>query len=143
MPAPSIQELKKAIAQAGFEVYRTRGTEVQLAERPRDNLIMDAGVALFTGEPLRVRFTVRAQKADFQNEDDAALFQRAASLGAPALDRGFAVIEQRARDLPDPGDASKTLDTWYEVVFERSVGSVDEALSDLPFLLKLDKAATR
>lgn len=143
MPAPSIQELKKAVLNTGLEVYRTRGSELQLAERPRDNLIMDAGVALLTGETLRVRFVVRAQKADFQGEDDEALFARAASLGSGTLARGFAPVERRARALPDPGDPARTLDTWFEVVFERPVASLDEALTELPLLLRLDKAAVR
>lgn len=143
MPAPSIQELKKAILQAGFEVYRTRGLELQLAERPRDNLIMDAGVALLTGDALRLRLTVRAQKADFPGENDEALYKRASAQAAALLDRGFSQVEQRARPINDPGDPQKTLDTWFEVVFERLCDSVDQALTEIPPLLRLDKVASR
>lgn len=143
MPAPSLQELKKALTQAGFEVYRARGTEVQLAERPRDNLIMDANVSVVASEPLRVRLVVRAQKADFASDDDATLYQRALDLAAPAAARGYVEAERRARPLPDPGDPSRILDTWYEVVLERPADSVAEALGELPALLRLEKAATR
>jgi hypothetical protein len=143
MPAPSIQELKKAITQAGFELYRTRGTEIQLAERPRDNLIMDAGISVLQGEPLRLRLTVRAQKADFPGESDDELYLRALAMAAPQRERGFAEVERRARQLPDPGDPAHILDTWFEVLLERSVQDTGELLAELPALFKLDKAASR
>ncbi len=104
---------------------------------------MDAGVALLTGDALRVRFVVRAQKADFQGEDDEELYHRASALGASALPRGFTPVERRARALPDPGDPSRTLDTWFEVIFERPLASLEEAMAELPLLLKLEKAASR
>ncbi len=143
MPAPSLQELKKALTQAGFEVYRARGSEVQLAERPRDNLIMDANVSVVATEPLRVRFVVRAQKADFASDSDEALYDRALALAESTRDRGFVEVERRARPLPDPGDPGRILDTWYEVVLERPVDTMAEAAAELPTLLKLEKAATR
>jgi hypothetical protein len=44
-PHPSTAaHLKRALVEAGFEVFRTRGDEIVLAERPRENLIMDSGV---------------------------------------------------------------------------------------------------
>lgn len=48
--APTATELKKALQQAGFDVYRARGDEVHLAERPRENLILEAGVVVLGGE---------------------------------------------------------------------------------------------
>jgi len=144
MPAPSIQELKKTIVQAGFEVYRARGSEIQLAERPRDNLIMDAGLTILLEEPLRMRLVVRAQKADFPGESDDDLFRRASSLAASQVARGFAEAARRTRQLPDPGDPSHILDTWYEVIFERAFpGGITELLAELPALFRLDKAASR
>jgi hypothetical protein len=143
MPVPSAQEIKKALVQAGFEVYRTRGDEVQLAERPRENLIMDSGVSVVVGEPLRLRFVVRAQRADFQSDADAELFGRARALGQTCVDRGYIELDTRARALLDPGDASRVLDTWYEVIFERSLGSLDEAVAELRIVMKLEKAVVR
>jgi hypothetical protein len=184
MPALTVQELKKAIQQAGLEVYRTRGNEVHLAERPRENLIMDAGVSVLlavvpsetTPAPpavasspsdpaptlapsagpasvnpddltatslARVRFVVRAQKADFHGEDDAQLFERARSLGSPVAGRGYLEVEQRARVMPDPGDPSRVLDTWFEILFERHVQDVSELLDEARLLLKIEKAASR
>jgi hypothetical protein len=43
----------------------------------------------------------------------------------------------------DPGDASKTLDTWYEVAFERAVADEDELMQELAYALALEKTASR
>lgn len=104
---------------------------------------MDANVSLLQGEPLRVRFVVRTQKADFPGDSDDTLYQRASLLGAPMLAQGYAEIERRTRQLPDPGDPSRILDTWYEILFERSLPGQEEVLAELPALLKLDKTASR
>ena len=72
--------IKRALIEAGFEVFRTRNEEIVLAERPRENLIMDSGVRLRLGDPtdaaLEVRVVLRAQKADFPAEDEVQLFDR-------------------------------------------------------------------
>ena len=143
MPAPTVQELKKALVRAGFEVYRTRGDEVQIAERPRENLIMDSGVVIAATDPVRVRFVVRAQKADFQGEDEARLYQRARALGDSSVARGYVECATKARPLLDPGNESHVLDTWYEVSFERHAATLEEALDEVRFVMKLEKAAAR
>ncbi|HEY8086635.1 MAG TPA: hypothetical protein VIF09_02290, partial [Polyangiaceae bacterium] len=86
----STPRLKKALLDAGFEVFRTRGEEIVLAERPRENLIMDSGVRLrLSGDSsLEIRIVLRAQKADFPNEDEGHLFDRVRQLAAPALSGG-------------------------------------------------------
>ena len=56
---PTPAELKKTLVARGFEVYRTLGDQVVLADRVRDNLIMDSGVAARSGDVLAVRFVVR------------------------------------------------------------------------------------
>ena len=40
----SALDIKRALKDAGLEVYRTRGDVVQLAERVRENLLMDAQI---------------------------------------------------------------------------------------------------
>lgn len=104
---------------------------------------MDAGVSVVVSEPMRVRFIVRAQKADFQGEDDEALYARARTLGASAVARGFVEASATSRDLFDPGDASRVLDTWFEIVFERQVSSLEDAFAELRAVIKLEKAAAR
>lgn len=143
MASTTVQELKALLVRSGFELYRTRGEEIHLAERPRDNLIMDSGVSVHVGEALRIRFVVRAQRADFQGEDDPRLYDRARSVGARGVARGFVESGARSRPLLDPGDANHVLDTWYEVTFDKEVSTVDQAIEELRFVLSLEKAAVR
>jgi hypothetical protein len=133
--------IKKVLADAGFEVFRTRGDEIVLAERPRENLIMDSGVRLWVGEPLEVRVVMRAQKADFPNEDELHLFDRVRKLAQPALTDGFAEIATSITRVTDPGDAERTLDTFYEITYGKSAAALNDALIELKFALDLEKRA--
>lgn len=134
-------ELKKALISAGFEVYRTLGGRVLLADRVRDNLIMDSGVAAI-GEPeLGVRLVVRAQAHDFPGESEANLFERARRLGAPSVARGYAETEALIVPIHDPGDRSRTLDVWYEVAFEKRVESLEGLSAELKYALGVIKTA--
>lgn len=137
----TVIDVKRALVEAGLEVYRTRGDEVQIADRVRENLIMDSGVSLAAGSPLRVGFIVRAQRSDFPADPIAELFARARALAEDAAARGFIEREARVSDMNDPGDPSRTLDTWYEVRFEKAVGDIGQALVEARFALSLEKAA--
>ena len=75
--------MKRALIEAGFEVFRTRNEEIVLAERPRENLIMDSGVRLRLAASLEVRVVLRAQKADFPNEEEGRIFERVRKLADP------------------------------------------------------------
>jgi hypothetical protein len=134
-------EVKKALIAAGFEVYRTRGEEVQVADRVRDNLIMDSGVSIFGGDVLRVQIVVRAQRCDFPSDSAQALFDRARGLGASAVVRGFAETGTRTSPMYDPTDASRTLDTWYELIFEKPVATLSDAIEEVRFAVTVEKAA--
>lgn len=138
-PTPS--ELKKTLVALGFEVYRTLGDQVVLADRVRDNLIMDSGVAVRPGAPLAVRFVVRAQASDFPSAGADDLYARARACAAEAQQRGYAEVGVAAVPVRDPGDASSTLDTWYEVSFERPVASEGELEQELRYVLGLEKTA--
>src|SRR5262252_8765813 len=94
--------IKKVLADAGFEVFRSRGEEIILAERPRENLIMDSGVRLRVGQGLEVRVVLRAQQADFPNEDESRLFERVRNLAAPALSAGFTEAGTSVTPIMDP-----------------------------------------
>jgi len=139
MPAYTPQQLKKALVSAGFQVFRTLGEEIVLAERVRENLIMDSGVRLRAGEPLEVRIIFRAQRGQFPGEDDDHLFARARSLTTPAADNGFAEISSTAAPILDPSDAEHTLDTFFEVVLSKKAETLDHAMETLQFALSLER----
>src|SRR5580698_6355346 len=144
MPEPlstTATRIKKALIDAGFEVFRSRGEEIVLAERPRENLIMDSGVRLRLTEPLEVRIVLRAQKADFPNEDDNHLFERVRKLAEGAIATGFAEVSTAVTKVNDPGDAERTLDTFYEITFVKAAPKLDDALVELKFAMGLEKRA--
>jgi hypothetical protein len=135
------QQMKKALVEAGFEVFRTLGAEIVLAERPRENLIMDSGVRLKIGTPLQVRLILRAQKADYPNEDDAHLFDRVRKLAEAAISGGFAESQTTVSKVNDPGDEERTLDTFYEILYVKDAPSLEAAIGELKFAMTLEKRA--
>jgi hypothetical protein len=142
---PTASEIKRALKHAGLEVYRTRGDVVYLADRVRENLLMDAGTYLRGGregwEGVRVGFVVRAQRTDFPSDAEEALFVRARHAAASAVERGYAETGAEVRKVVDPGNADRTLDTWCEVTFEKEADDVDAAIAEARFALALEKAA--
>jgi hypothetical protein len=132
-------EIRKALIAAGFELYRTQGDQVHVADRVRDNLIMDSGVSVSTA--LGVRFVVRAQRSDFPNDATAKLFERARSLATMAVARGYVETGTMTSPMHDPADPSRTLDTWYEITFEKSVPSLPDAMTEVGFALGIEKTA--
>lgn len=133
------QQMKKILLEAGFEVFRTRGDEIALAERPRENLIMDSGVRLKVGDPFQVRLVLRAQKADYPNEDEKHLFERVRSIAVLALADGFAEVSSTVSPVNDPGDAERTLDIFYEILYAKDAATVESAVESLKFAMSLEK----
>jgi hypothetical protein len=141
MPLLTPQQLKKALVTAGFQVFRTLGDEIVLAERVRENLIMDSGVRVKATEPLQVRIIFKAQRGHFPGEDDGHLFDRARKLAAAALASGFAEVASAISPVADPTDASRTLDTFFEVTCSKEAESIEHAVDDLKFALGLERSA--
>ena len=84
MPDPSPIELKRILLSNGFEIYRTTQDEVVLADRVRDNLLMDSGVAAKTAPQLAVRLVMRAEALQFPGEKEEELWLRARALARAA-----------------------------------------------------------
>ncbi len=138
-PPNNATRIKKALTDAGFELFRSRGEEVVLAERPRENLIMDSGVRLRVGEPLEVRVVLRAQRVDFPNEDEPRIFERVRQLAVPAVAMGFSELSTAVTPVVDPSDGGRTLDTFYEITYAKRAAALDDALAELKFALRLEK----
>src|SRR3954467_13628948 len=101
MSPPTPSELKKLLLAEGFEVYRTLSDQIVLADRVRDNLIMDSGVAARLGDVPCVRLVVRAQGGDFPNDSIAAIFERARQMANDALARGYREVGANSVEVRD------------------------------------------
>lgn len=143
MTVPSTHDLKQFLQSKGFEIYRTLGLKVLLAERVRDNLLMDGNVAVSTGEQLAVEFTTRAHQSTFPAETGEQLCDRARSCAEAALGRGYREAGVTAVAIRDPGDGELTLDTWHEVSFVRALADLEETAQEAAFALSLNKVANR
>src|SRR4051812_19837781 len=143
--SPTPQQLKKALIAGGFEVFRTLPEEVVLAERVRENLILDSGVRVgpLGDGGVRVRLVLRAQRTDFPADEDNTLFDRVRKLAEPAIAEGFAEVSTNLNAVKDPADPERTLDTFYEVFLAREVATLEDAMPVLKFALSLEKAVAQ
>lgn len=116
-----VRVLKDELIGAGVEVYRTRGDELQIAERVRLH-IMDSGIRVRCEEnTITILVTLRAQRSDHPSEPESALFERVRrECGTPFAQNGYQEAAARTTPVTDPLDASRTLDVWQEVVFEKT-----------------------
>jgi hypothetical protein len=140
MPSPTTLELKKQLIAAGLEIFRAQGNRINLADRVRENLIMDGGVAAVASDPLAVRFVARAQASHFPGETEEQLFRRARACAVASEALGYRELETAIITIKDPGGGPATLDTWYEVVFEKAVGP-ESLIAELRYALSVEKTA--
>jgi hypothetical protein len=133
------QQIKRALMDAGFEVFRTRAEEISLAERVRENLIMDSGVRLVLAPTYEVRVVFRAQQTQFPESSPEDLFNRARALSTPAQSGGFRELETRVLRISDPVDKDKTLDTHFEVILSRPAQELADAMEGLRYALSLER----
>lgn len=141
MSHPPPAELKKTLRAKGFEIYRTTPTEVVLAERVRENLLMDSSVAAKSGDDLAVRVVMRAEGSTHPTDTPDQLWARARQLAKAALAAGYHEVDARVTKIQDPSNPERTLDTWYEIWLERSVNDEAELVRELASALGLEKTA--
>lgn len=142
MASAELPQLKKLLIAEGFEIYRTVPGAILLADRVRENLIMDSNVRA-EYDPLAVRFVTRAQRSAFGGVSDEQLFESARFLGAEALHVGYSEVEARSVEILDPGDKSRVIDVWHEVAYRKPVGDISELLRELHYALAVEKTASR
>jgi hypothetical protein len=137
----SPRELKQVLVAEGFQVFRVVGSEVVLADRVRDNLIMDSGVAAVCGASYAVRVVARAQASDHPTDSELEMFERVRAVGDAALASGYAETQTAVVPVPDPIDADLCLDTWYEVTYERPDLDLQTLIAELRRALQFRKVA--
>ncbi len=135
-----MESLKKALTDASIEIYGEEGTSLQIDARHRYHL-MDSGVRVDRSDGrIRVGFTVRAQRSDFPHVDAGSLFARIRErLAAETAERGYDGVQERIVEVQDPVDATKLLDVWYELFFEKHLDSTDEAIGEIRWALGVEK----
>lgn len=138
MTTLSPQEIKKALVAEGFEVFRILEGQVVLADRVRENLILDSGVRLVP-QPMAIVVIFRVQQSDFPSEDQTALFERARDLAKASRAQGFDEHGTAVAPVHDPADGSRILDTFFEVSMSRRVDSLADAFHWLKVALAFEK----
>jgi hypothetical protein len=154
-------ELKRRLKSEGFEIYRTLDGRVLLAERVRDNLIMDSGVAAGPlagpasapdvapgdGSPaaeqaLCVFVTIRAQLSHFPGAGYDAVLSHAWDLARAFQGRGYVAGDPANSDIYDPSRPDRTLDTIFEIPLVRQLEHSENLLTELRVALSLPRSST-
>lgn len=137
MSKADLQSIKKALVDAGLEIYRAQGQEIQVAERVRLHL-MDSGVRVQL-EPLAVSFTCRSQRSDFPSVAPNDLFDKVRQkVGSDATAHGFVESKATTSEQRDPVDASKVLDVFYEVTYAKPTDAT-QLVDEVRWALAVDK----
>ena len=135
----NLQTVKRALIDAGVEIYRTRADEIHIAERIRLH-IMDSGIRIVFADEAKVVFSARSQRSDFPAETENALFEKVRStVGRAASERGFSEVSANTVQVKDPVDNEKVLDVWHEVTYSRAVSDIASAVADVQWSLALEK----
>lgn len=133
-----LDELKRLIRSAGYQMYGTRGREVLLAERVRDNLILDSGISV-SPDPLTIHVIVRAQMFHFQGQtlDEGRAF--AETLGEAFLSLGYQRRGAKEVTIPDLNNVGAALDTVCEVSLEKPLVGPEDLTSAIQEALALPR----
>lgn len=137
MSSIDLQQVKQELIDAGLEIYRTKPSELEIAERVRLH-IMDSGVRVRSD--LSVVFTARSQRSDFPSVDPESLFEKVRStIGPQASERGYAEEAAQTVDVRDPMDDQRVLDTWHEVVYVKNADELAKVVEEVRWALGLDR----
>ena len=140
--ASDSEGVRQALVDAEIEIYRVGEDEIRVAERIRLHL-MDSGVRVVPGDQAKVRVTIRSQKSDFPAASSAELFAKVREAMETLVgERGFAEVAEEVREVTDPVDASRVLDVWYELTFEKAVSQLDAVVDEVRWALGLPRCVS-
>ncbi len=131
-------------------MYRSEPTQLQLAVRVRENLIMDSGVSVIFNpdQPLGqadtqfgVRCVFRSQQSDYSADGDDEAFARARGLAQALEPIGYIERETRVVTVENPSSPGQVLDTWREVVVEKLALGWEDLVAELKAALQTSKVA--
>jgi len=135
----SLASITGALSQAGVEVYRVVGSEIEIAERVRLH-IMDSGVRVRVDDQMRVIFRARSQRSDYPHMSaDELLSLVRAAIGQRASAQGFVEDATTSREVRDPATQEHVLDVWHEVTYAKDSASVSSLIGDVQWALQLEK----
>ncbi len=140
MKQAAAPELKRKLRESGFDIYRTRPDRVILAERIRNNLIMDSGIAAITREEYSIEVVIRAQQSHFPGEAEEAIREHTTDLAAPFLDDGYEETEQSEEAMMDPSEPTHQLDILYELKLSKNIGDFQQLIDQLRLALTWQRA---
>jgi hypothetical protein len=139
---PDPDPIKKALLDAGIEVYRQSAEEIQIAERERIQ-IMDSYVRVRLDSPVRVQFKARLGRSRFPHESAEKLYARVRNaVGDAAGERGYLETSAQPVEDTDPVDRARVLEVWYEVTYEKEVGAPEDAIEEVRWALTVEKYVT-
>ena len=118
---------------------------VELAERARNNLLVDARVSVSVGSSITVRFWTRAHRSDFPmlQDTEQSLFDRARMLAEPGRALGFVEVGTEIVGMADPLCPDRMFDTWYQVRFESHASALDDAFPLARWAIAAEKVVFR
>ncbi len=135
----TLDSLKQALGDAGFEIYRIDGDDIRVAERVRMHL-MESGVVVCCDDTPHVALTVRGQRSDFPSINESELFDRVRDTFAPQMsERGFEERSASTREINNPADDSQLLDVWFEITFVRAASDASSVVDDVRWALSVSK----
>ncbi len=135
-------QLKKKLRESGFDVYRTLSDRVILAERIRDNLIMESGVAALIGAEFTIEVTISAQRSHFPGSDKLELQRQTDLMAQPFLKHGYEAFETLEEPLMDPSDPQRQLDTRCQLKLSKKVGEFTQLPAQLAQALVWQRSST-
>ena len=139
MTGMRVQEIHRALTEAGLEIYREEDDELQIAERVRLH-IMDSGVRVRVGGELAVCFTARMQRSDDPYSPPEELFERVREyIGTKAGTRGYSEAQTATIEVKDPMDDSRVLDVWHEVTYQKTIPAIVDTVDEVRWALGVDK----